>query len=64
MPADLSIDRRKRIFIGIIGGLQGDDRVEEQPQSFGCFNARVHVPLLFPVVSLGEQPCAKHLSAS
>lgn len=31
MPANLSIDCRKRIFIGIIRGLQGDDRVEEQP---------------------------------
>ena len=56
MPADLPVYRLDRIFIGIIGGLQGNDRVEEQSQRLGRFHAGVHVTLLFPVVRLGEQP--------
>ena len=43
MPADLPVYRLDRIFIGIIGGLQGNDRVEEQSQRLGRFHAGVHV---------------------
>lgn len=55
MPANLPVDCRKCIFIGIIGGLQGDDRVEEQPECLGGFKAGIHVTLLFLVVGLREQ---------
>ena len=56
MPTDLPVNCRKRVFIAIIGSLQGNNRIEEQPQSLGCFNAGVHVTLLFTVVGLRKQP--------
>ena len=56
MPADFSVYRLDCIFIGIIGSLQGQNRVEEQSQRLGRFHAGVHVTLLFPVVDLREQP--------
>lgn len=56
MPANLPVDRRKRIFIGVIGSLQGDDRVDEQPECLRRFKAGIHVALLLLVVGLRVQP--------
>jgi hypothetical protein len=53
-PAHAPVQYRHGIDIIVVRCLQGNDRVEEQSQRPGCFDAGVHVTLLFPVVGLGE----------
>lgn len=54
MPAHAPVQYRHGIDIIVVRCLQGNDRVEEQSQRLGYFDAGVHVTLLFPVVGLGE----------
>ncbi|AFL55017.1 MULTISPECIES: hypothetical protein [Sinorhizobium/Ensifer group] len=50
-----------RIFIGIIGSLERQNRVAEQSQRLGCFYAGVYMALLFVVVDLREhRPVPPH----
>ena len=52
MPANLPIDRRKCIFIGVIGSLQGDNRVEEQPPSAPIARVSANLPEIENAIGL------------